>query len=183
MKKLMLPLDEKQIRNLTAGEKIYLSGYIYTARDAAHKKLHEAIEKGEKLPINLDEACIYYAGPCPAKPGEVIGSCGPTTSARMDRYTPELLERGLRLIIGKGERDEAVCESLVKNGAVYLAAVGGCGALIKKCIKSAEMIAYPELLSEAIRKLYVEDFPLIVAIDSKGGNMYVSGKEKYGKRQ
>lgn len=182
MKRIHLPLSEKELMNLRAGEKVYLSGKIYTARDAAHKKLTESIEKGEALPIDLEGQCIYYAGPCPAKPGEVIGSCGPTTSQRMDTYTPALLDLGLKIIIGKGERDESVVESLVKNRAVYMAAVGGCGALIKKCIKKATLIAYPELLSEAIRELEVEDFPMIVAIDARGNNLYVTEKEKFRKQ-
>lgn len=178
-KKVKLPLSDDEIMDINAGDKLYLTGYIYTARDAAHKKMVETMENGDKLPFNIKGECIYYAGPCPEKPGEVIGSCGPTTSARMDKYTPFLLERGLKLIIGKGERNNEVEKSLKDNNALYLAAVGGCGALIKKCIKEAELIAYPELLSEAVRKLYVEDFPVIVAIDSKGNNLYKTEKEKY----
>ena len=178
-KKVKLPLSDDEIMDINAGDKLYLTGYIYTARDAAHKKMVETMENGDKLPFNIKGECIYYAGPCPEKPGEVIGSCGPTTSARMDKYTPFLLERGLKLIIGKGERHDEVEKSLKDNNALYLAAVGGCGALIKKCIKEAELIAYPELLSEAVRKLYVEDFPVIVAIDSKGNNLYKTEKEKY----
>lgn len=178
-KKVKLPLSDDEIMDINAGDKLYLTGYIYTARDAAHKKMVETMENGDKLPFNIKGECIYYAGPCPEKPGEVIGSCGPTTSARMDKYTPFLLERGLKLIIGKGERNDEVEKSLKDNNALYLAAVGGCGALIKKCIKEAELIAYPELLSEAVRKLYVEDFPVIVAIDSKGDNLYKTEKEKY----
>lgn len=178
-KKVKLPLSDDEIMDINAGDKLYLTGYIYTARDAAHKKMVETMENGDKLPFNIKGECIYYAGPCPEKPGEVIGSCGPTTSARMDKYTPFLLERGLKLIIGKGERNDEVEKSLKDNNALYLAAVGGCGALIKECIKEAELIAYPELLSEAVRKLYVEDFPVIVAIDSKGNNLYKTEKEKY----
>ena len=178
-KNVKLPLSDDEIMDINAGDKLYLTGYIYTARDAAHKKMVETMENGDKLPFNIKGECIYYAGPCPEKPGEVIGSCGPTTSARMDKYTPFLLERGLKLIIGKGERNDEVEKSLKDNNALYLAAVGGCGALIKKCIKEAELIAYPELLSEAVRKLYVEDFPVIVAIDSKGNNLYKTEKEKY----
>ncbi|WP_290773221.1 Fe-S-containing hydro-lyase [Anaerofustis sp.] len=174
-----LPLSQEDILNINAGDKLYITGTIYTARDAAHKEMIETISEGKELPFDIEGACIYYAGPCPEKPGEVIGSCGPTTSARMDKYTPALLERGLKLIIGKGERDDNVEASLVKNKALYLAAVGGCGAVIKKCIKKAEVIAYPDLLSEAVRKLYVEDFPVIVAIDAKGNNLYKSEKEKY----
>lgn len=179
MKRVTLPMTRDEIKELNAGEKLYITGYIYTARDAAHKKMHESIMKGEELPFDIEGSCIYYAGPCPAKPGQPIGSCGPTTSMRMDPYTPELLDMGLGLIIGKGERGEDVCKSLEKNKAVYLAAAGGCGALIKKCIKTSELIAYQELLSEAVRKLYVEDFPVTVAIDSKGNNLYISGQEKY----
>lgn len=178
-KKLNLPLSVDEIMDINAGDKLYLSGYIYTARDAAHKKMVETINNGEELPFNIEGECIYYAGPCPEKPGEVIGSCGPTTSARMDKYTPLLLEKGLKLIIGKGERNDEVEKSLKENKALYLAAVGGCGALIKKCIKQAQLIAYPELLSEAVRKLYVQDFPVIVAIDAKGNNLYKTEKAKY----
>ena len=134
-KKVKLPLSDDEIMDINAGDKLYLTGYIYTARDAAHKKMVETMENGDKLPFNIKGECIYYAGPCPEKPGEVIGSCGPTTSARMDKYTPFLLERGLKLIIGKGERNDEVEKSLKDNNALYLAAVGGCGALIKKCIK------------------------------------------------
>ncbi|WP_411328754.1 Fe-S-containing hydro-lyase [Anaerofustis stercorihominis] len=180
-KKITLPLTDEEILNLNAGDKIYLTGTIYTARDAAHKEMVETIEKGEELPFDIKGACIYYAGPCPEKPGEVIGSCGPTTSARMDKYTPLLLEKGLKLIIGKGERNDEVENALKENGAVYLAAVGGCGAIIKKCIKEAKLIAYPNLLSEAVRELYVEDFPLIVAIDTKGNNLYKTEMIKYQK--
>lgn len=180
-KKITLPLTKEEILSLNAGDKLYITGTIYTARDAAHKKMIETIQKGEALPFDIKDKTIYYAGPCPNKPGEVIGSCGPTTSARMDKYTPTLLDKGLSIIIGKGERNDEVEDSLKKNGAVYLAAIGGCGALIKKCIKKSELIAYKELLSEAIRKLYVEDLPVFVAIDAKGNNLYKSEKIKYKK--
>ena len=181
MKKLTLPLNNKDILNLKAGENVYLTGYIYTARDAAHKRLYDAIKQNKDISINLNESAIYYAGPCPNKPGEVIGSCGPTTSMRMDKYTPLLMENGLRVIIGKGERSDMVADAIKKYKGIYFAAVGGTGALIKNCIKSSEIIAYDDLLSEAIRKMYVKDFPVIAAIDCNGGNLYESEREKYRK--
>ena len=159
-------------KELRAGDEVLLSGYIYTARDAAHKRISELIERGEKLPFELDGATVYYAGPTPAKEGTVIGSCGPTTSSRMDKFTPELLSLGLSCMIGKGERNAAVCDSICENGAVYLCAIGGAGALIAKCIKSLEVIAFDELGCESVKKLYVEDLPLICAIDCLGNNLY-----------
>lgn len=181
MKTLTLPLKQEEILNLKAGESVHLSGYIYTARDAAHKRLYDAIKKNESIPIDLSKSAIYYAGPCPNKPGEIIGSCGPTTSMRMDKYTPLLMGNGLRVIIGKGERGENVLDAINKYNGVYFAAVGGTGALIKNCIQSSEIIAYDDLLSEAIRKIYVEDLPVITAIDCNGGNLYESEREKYRK--
>ncbi len=179
MKRLTLPLKEEDIAGLKAGESVYLTGYIYTARDAAHKRLYNAIKENKSIPIDLSKSVIYYAGPCPNKPGEVIGSCGPTTSMRMDKYTPLLMENGLRVIIGKGERGDIVLDAIKKYKGVYFAAVGGSGALIKNCIKSSEVIAYDDLLSEAIRKMYVEDLPVITAIDSNGKNLYKTEREKY----
>lgn len=162
--KLSTPLSEKDILDLSAGTKVLITGYIYMARDAAHKRMTEAIDNGEQLPFDIKDQVIYYAGPCPNKPGQIIGSCGPTTSYRMDPYTPKLLELGLRGMIGKGERSDDVVASIKKNKSIYFAATGGAGALLAKCIKSQEIIAYADLGAEALRKLYVEDFPAIVII-------------------
>ncbi len=176
---LTTPLSEEDVRKLRAGDEVYLSGIIYTARDAAHKRLVEMIEKGEELPFPLEGSVIYYVGPAPAPPGKPIGSAGPTTSYRMDAYSPILIAHGQRGMIGKGERGPEVVEAMKKYGAVYFAATGGAAALIAKSIVSAEVIAFPELMSEAIRRLEVKDFPVIVAQDSYGGNMYREGVEKY----
>ncbi|AVX20648.1 fumarate hydratase subunit beta [Carboxydocella sporoproducens DSM 16521] len=173
------PLTDEMVESLKAGQQVLITGYIYTARDAAHKKLVELIDKNEPLPIELKGQIIYYVGPTPAKPGQVIGSAGPTTSGRMDAYTPKLLEKGLKGMIGKGLRSSAVKESIIKNKAVYFAAIGGAGALLAKCIKKAEVIAYPELGAEAIYSLYVENFPVIVVNDCYGSDLYELGKEKY----
>ncbi len=156
------------VTKLKAGDAVSFSGIVYTARDAAHKRMTEAHAAGKALPINIEGAAIYYAGPTPARAGEIIGSCGPTTSARMDDYTPTLLDLGLKVMIGKGKRSAAVVESMKKNGAVYLIAVGGAAALIKSCITACEEVAYPDLGCEAIRKLTVKNLPLLVAIDSRG---------------
>ncbi len=172
MKKLTLPLTKEQIKDLHAGDSVTLTGYIYTARDCAHKRLTEMIAAGQELPFDLKDAIIYYAGPCPAKPGYASGSCGPTTSARMDAYAPTLLNLGLGGMVGKGEMCEEVTQALVKNCGVYFAAIGGAGALYSKSIKSSELIAFPELLSEAIRKLEVVDFPAVVATDCYGKTVY-----------
>jgi len=176
---LTTPLSEEDVRKLRVGDEVYLSGIIYTARDAAHKRLVEMIEKGEELPFPLEGSAIYYVGPAPAPPGKSIGSAGPTTSYRMDAYSPILIAHGQRGMIGKGERGPEVVEAMKKYGAVYFAATGGAAALIAKSIVSAEVIAFPELMSEAIRRLEVKDFPVIVAQDSYGGNMYREGVEKY----
>lgn len=157
---------------LKVNDRVILSGTVYTSRDAAHKRLCEMIINGDSLPFNLDGACIYYAGPTPAMPGSVIGSCGPTTSCRMDAYTPLLLENGLKAMIGKGERSVEVCNTIVKNNAVYLCAVGGAGALAAKCIIECEEIAFEDLGCESIKRLVFKDFPLIVAIDNKGNNIF-----------
>lgn len=162
--KLFAPISYKDISSLSTGTKVLITGYIYMARDAAHKRMIEALDKGEELPFDIKDQIIYYAGPCPNKPGQIIGSCGPTTSYRMDSYTPKLLESGLRGMIGKGERSEDVVASIRKNKAIYLGATGGAGALLAKCIKYQEVIAYEDLGAEALRKLYVEDFPAIVLI-------------------
>lgn len=167
-----LPLSDEFIEKLVPGDRLYLSGIIYTGRDAAHKRMVESLDRGEELPFNLDKASIYYVGPCPAKPGEIIGSCGPTTSYRMDDYTPRLLDEGLQVMIGKGLRNQIVIDSMIKNKALYLAAVGGAGALIKHTIVEAELIAYEDLGAEAVRRLKVKDFPTIVAIDAKGNSLY-----------
>ncbi len=177
--RLKTPLTDEDVGKLKIGDKVYLSGTIYTARDAAHKKLVELIEKGEELPFDIKGAVMYYVGPAPAKPGYAIGSAGPTTSYRMDPYAPSLLDIGLKAMIGKGGRSQEVIDSMVKNKAIYLAAVGGAAALIAKSIKKAEVIAYEDLKSEAIRKLEVEDFPCIVANDVRGNDLLKEGVEKY----
>ena len=164
--------ETDKIRNLKAGDMILLSGEIYTARDAAHQRLTEVLANGEELPIDLRNKIIYYAGPTPPKPGEVIGSCGPTSSYRMDRYTPALLDIGLLGMIGKGIRKPSVIDSMIQNQAVYFAAIGGAGALISQSIKVAEVLCYEDLGTEAIRKLTIEDMALIVAIDKNGNNLY-----------
>ena len=178
---IQMPLSEDKARELVYGDVITLSGIIYTARDAAHKKLIECINNNEELPFDVDNQAIYYVGPTPSKPGEVIGSAGPTTSYRMDDLTIPLLERGLRIMIGKGKRDEKVIKAMQKYGVVYLAAIGGAGAYISNSIKSCEIIAYEDLGAEAIRKLEVNNLQLIVAIDSYGNNIYDKGRETYAK--
>lgn len=180
-KKITLPLDPAKIKDLQAGDAVLLTGYLYTARDSAHKKLTAMIEKGEPLPIRLEGETIYYAGPCPAKPGEIIGSVGPTTSGRMDRYAPLLIGNGLLGMIGKGARSPQVIQAIKDNGAVYFGATGGAGALIAQCVRSVEIVAFPELGTEAVRRLWVEEFPVLVLIDSKGSNLYETGREKYVK--
>lgn len=166
------PLTEEKVKDLHTGDYVYITGTVYTARDAAHKRMYEAMKKGEEIPIDPENNIIYYLGPSPAREGQVIGSAGPTTSSRMDKYTPLMLENGLKGMIGKGRRSEEVIESMNKNGAVYFAAIGGAGALLSKCIKKAEVIAYDDLGTEAIRKLEVENLPVIVVIDSEKKNMY-----------
>lgn len=168
------PLKDEEIRELKAGDYVYITGVVYTARDAVHKRMQEALDAGEELPVDIKGQIIYYMGPSPAREGRVIGSAGPTTASRMDKYTPELLDRGMKGMIGKGKRTQDVSDAIVRNGAVYFAAVGGAGALLSKQIKSAEVIAYEDLGTEAIRRLYVEDFPVIVVIDSEGNNLYES---------
>ena len=172
MKHIRLPLTEEAAKSLRAGESVLLSGSMLTGRDCAHKRLCELLDRGEPLPTDLRGETIYYAGPCPAPQGKACGSCGPTTSARMDSFAPRLLDLGLRGMIGKGERDDAVCRSIQKNGAVYFAAIGGAGALYGKAIRKSELVAFPDLLSEAIYRFEVQDFPCIVAIDCRGGNIY-----------
>ena len=172
MKKLALPLTKDQVKDLHAGDSVLLSGVILTARDCAHKRIFEYIKEGKKLPFDLKDAIIYYAGPCPAKPGMASGSCGPTTSARMDSFAPKLLDMGLGGMVGKGEMCTEVAEALKRNTAVYFAAIGGAGALYGNSIKKSECIAFEDLLSEAIYRLEVEDFPAVVAMDCHGGNIY-----------
>lgn len=181
-KKVNLPLTRKQAKELRAGEQLLLSGVMYTARDAAHKRLLEDKLKGDTLPIDMNNIAIYYVGPAPARPGQIIGSCGPTTSGRMDTYTPTLIEWGQTVMIGKGMRNNAVIEAMKQFGAVYLTAIGGAGALLSKCVTSMESIAYEELGAEAIYKLEVKDFPAIVTIDSNGNNLYEKAIDDYGKR-
>ncbi|KEI77399.1 fumarate hydratase [Clostridium botulinum A2 117] len=177
--KINTPLTEDKIKSLKAGDMLLITGTIYTARDAAHKRLIDALEKGRNLPFEVKNSIIYYVGPTPAKPGMEIGAAGPTTSYRMDTYTPKLLNLGLKGMIGKGKRSKEVIESIVKNKAVYFGAIGGAAALISKSIKKSEVIAYKDLDSEAIRKLEVEDLPVTVIIDSKGNNLYEDGLEDY----
>ena len=180
-KTIQVPLSEEDINTLKAGDYVYLSGIIYTARDAAHKRMYESMHKGESLPIELNGNVLYYLGPSPAREGQVIGSAGPTTSSRMDKYTHEMLDKGLKGMVGKGKRSPEVIEAMKRNGAVYFAAVGGAGALLSKCIKKAEVIAYDDLGTEAIRKLEIEYLPVIVVIDKDGNNLYETAKEKWKK--
>lgn len=177
--KIMAPLEKKVAKQLRAGDTVLLSGVIYTARDAAHKRLCECLDAKQPLPFPIENAVIYYVGPSPAKPGHIIGSAGPTTSYRMDAYTPRLLDLGQTGMIGKGARSEAVRQSIIKNGAVYFGSTGGAAALTAGCIKKSELICYEDLGSEAIRKLWVEDMPLTVIIDSDGNNLYESGQKNY----
>ena len=175
------PIDKERAKELRAGDYVYLTGTIYTARDAAHKRMDEALERGEELPLEMRNNVIYYMGPSPAREGRPIGSAGPTTASRMDKYAPALLDLGLTGMIGKGERSEAVKEAIVRNGAVYFAAVGGAGALLAGSIKASEVIAYDDLGTEAVRKLEVENFPVIVVIDSTGQDLYESAIREYCK--
>ena len=174
-----VPFDADIVKELKAGDYVYLTGTIYTARDAAHKRMYEALQNGETLPFDIEGNVIYYMGPSPAREGRPIGSAGPTTASRMDKYTPALLELGMRGMIGKGRRTEAVRESMMKNQAVYFAAVGGAGALLSKSILQAEVIAYEDLGTEAIRKLEIKDFPVIVVMDCEGTNLYDMAIEQY----
>jgi fumarate hydratase subunit beta len=179
MKRLTLPLSDSDIKNLKAGETVLLSGTMLTGRDAAHKRLYELVEKGEKLPIDIKGELIYYVGPAPAKPGFAVGPAGPTSSYRMDKYAPTLLDLGLKGMIGKGARNQDVIDAIVRNGCVYFACVGGAAALIAKSIKKEEILCYEDLGTEAIRRYTVEDFPCIVAIDSYGNNAYTEGQKDY----
>ena len=173
------PLTRQMARQLKSGDSVLLSGVIYTARDAAHKRLCELVAQGKELPLDIKDSIIYFVGPTPARPGQAIGSAGPTTSYRMDAYSPTLIRQGLTGMIGKGKRNEEVVAAMKENGAVYFGAIGGCGALLSKCIKKAEVIAYDDLGAEAIRRVEVEDFPVIVIIDSEGNNLYETGRAAY----
>lgn len=179
MKVLHTPLSREDARALRCGESCLITGTIYTARDAAHKRLCELAANGKPLPFDIEGAIIYFVGPTPAKPGQVIGSAGPTTSYRMDAYSPTLIALGQTGMIGKGKRGEAVVEAMRRYGAVYLGAIGGLGALLGKCVKKAEVIAYPDLGAEAVRRLEVENFPVVVVIDSEGNNLYELGRRAY----
>lgn len=172
-KEIQVPFKEGEASKLRAGEMVYLTGTIYTARDAAHARMDMAIARGEALPFDLKGNVIYYMGPSPARPGQVIGSAGPTTASRMDKYAPKLLHMGLCGMIGKGKRSQEVLDAVKETGAVYLAAIGGAGALLSKCIKASEVIAYDDLGTEAIRRLTIEEFPAIVVADAAGGNLYM----------
>lgn len=176
---IQAPMSKEDVKKLSAGDYVYISGTIYTARDAAHKRMYEALEQSRPLPIDMAGNIIYYMGPSPAREGRPIGSAGPTTASRMDKYAPDLLDLGLTGMIGKGKRSDAVKKAIVRNGAVYFAAIGGAGALLSKAIVKSEVIAYDDLGTEAIRKLEVEDFPVIVVIDSDGNDLYETAIETY----
>lgn len=173
------PLQREDVKKLKAGDSCLITGVIYTARDAAHKRLCKLIERGEEFPFDIKNSIIYFVGPTPEKPGQAIGSCGPTTSYRMDAYSPELIKKGQTGMMGKGKRGPAVVDAMKEYGAVYFGAIGGCGALLSRCVKKAEVIAYDDLGAEAIRRLEVEDFPVIVVIDSEGNNLYETGRKNY----
>ena len=176
---ITVPVAKEEIQDLRAGDYVYLTGVIYTARDAAHKRMDEALSEGKELPLDIKNQMIYYMGPSPAREGRPIGSAGPTTASRMDKYAPRLLNLGLGGMIGKGKRSQAVRDAIVRNKAVYFAAVGGAGALLSKCIKRADVIAYDDLGTEAIRRLEIEDLPAIVVIDSEGNNLYETAVKEY----
>ena len=178
-KHITAPITKETAKSLHAGDYVYVTGTIYTARDAAHKRMDEALDRGEELPIDIKNQAIYYMGPSPAREGRPIGSAGPTTASRMDKYAPRLLDLGLGGMIGKGKRSQAVQDAIVRNKAVYFAAVGGAGALLSKCIKRADVIAYDDLGTEAIRRLEIEDLPAIVVIDSEGHNLYETAVKEY----
>lgn len=173
------PIIEEEIHSLRAGDYVFISGTIYVARDAAHKRMDEALNKNQEIPIDVKGQLIYYMGPSPARDGRSIGSAGPTTASRMDKYAPRLLDMGLRGMIGKGKRNKEVIDSIIRNKSIYFAAVGGAGALLSKCIKESEVVAYDDLGAEAVRKLKVEKFPVIVVIDCKGNNLYETAIKEY----
>ena len=176
---LTAPISVEEVRKLRAGDSVLLTGVIYTARDAAHKRLCELVAEGKELPFPVKDAVIYFVGPTPAKEGQAIGSAGPTTSYRMDAYSPTLIAQGLTGMIGKGKRGSEVVEAMKEHGAVYFGAIGGCGALLSNCIKKAEIVCYEDLGAEAIRRLEVQDFPVVVIIDSEGNNLYEEGRKAY----
>lgn len=178
-KYITAPITEEVTANLKSGDFVYLSGTVYSARDAAHKRLAEAIEKGEDLPFGLKDSVVYYMGPSPAREGRPIGSAGPTTASRMDKYAPALLDLGQKAMIGKGKRSQEVIDAMIRNHAVYFAAIGGAGALLSKCITKSEVVCYEDLGAEAVRRLEVENFPVIVVIDSKGNNLYETSAKEY----
>ena len=180
-KYITAPISEDMVSWLNIGDCVYISGTVYTARDAAHKRMDEALNRNESLPIDVKNQVIYYMGPSPAREGNVIGSAGPTTSSRMDKYAPRLLDLGMGAMIGKGRRSKEVTDAIIRNKSVYLAAIGGAGALLSKCIKKSEVVAYDDLGTEAIRKLTVENLPAIVVIDSNGNNLYDEAVKKYRK--
>lgn len=175
------PITAEVTRNFHAGDYVYISGVVYVARDAAHKRFMEVLDRGEELPFPIKDAVIYYMGPSPAREGRPIGSAGPTTASRMDKYAPRLLDLGQKAMIGKGKRTQEVIDAIVRNQAVYFAAVGGAGALLSKCIKKSELVCYEDLGAEAVLKLEVEDFPVIVVIDSEGNNLYETAVRQYAK--
>lgn len=177
--KLTEPFTKESVADLRAGDQVLITGTIYTARDAAHKRIVERMERGEPLPFEVKDSIIYYVGPTPAKPGQPIGSAGPTTSYRMDAYAPVLLDAGQLMMIGKGQRSAEVAQAVLRNGAVYAAAIGGAAAVMAQCVRSAEVIAFPELGAEAVRRLYVENLPVTIVLDTAGGNLYEEGREAY----
>ena len=182
-KKITTPITEEVTRDLRSGDYVYITGTMYVARDAAHKRMIEALDRGEELPIDIKDATIYYMGPSPARDGRPIGSAGPTTASRMDKYAPTLMDLGEKAMIGKGKRTQEVIDAIVRNHAVYFAAIGGAGALLSKCIKKSEVVCYDDLGAEAIRKIEVEDFPVIVVIDSEGNNLYETAIKQYNREQ
>ena len=180
-KHITVPMKKETVATLKAGDYVYLTGTVYTARDAAHKRMDETLREGKELPVPLKDEIVYYMGPSPAREGRVIGSAGPTTASRMDKYTPKLLDLGLGGMIGKGKRSKEVIDAIIRNQSVYFAAVGGAGALLSKCIQESEVVAYDDLGTEAIRRLTVKNFPVIVVIDCEGNNLYETAIEQYKK--
>ena len=180
-KYIKAPLEKEIVKTLRAGDYVYITGTIYTARNAAHKRMDETLREGKELPVPLKDGIVYYMGPSPAREGRVIGSAGPTTASRMDKYTPKLLDLGLSGMIGKGKRSKEVIDAIIRNQSVYFAAVGGAGALLSKCIQESEVVAYDDLGTEAIRRLTVKNFPVIVVIDCEGNNLYETAIEQYKK--
>lgn len=180
-KHIITPITAEKAKDLKSGDYVYITGTIYVARDAAHKRMIEALESGEELPINIEDSTIYYMGPSPAREGRPIGSAGPTTASRMDKYAPTLLDLGEKAMIGKGKRTKEVIEAIIRNHAVYFAAIGGAGALLSKCITKSEIVCYEDLGAEAIRKIEVEDFPVIVVVDCEGNNLYETAIKEFSR--